>query len=93
MNRTSGVDTMDREVFEMANQEIFCVVNSCYYWGSGDHCMASKIMVKNNPATLDARMEIGTIGSDARTSNQTLCETFIPEEKGPKNGIERLDRK
>ncbi len=75
----------------MANQEIYCTVNSCYYYGSGDNCKASKIMVRNNPQTLgNANMEIGTIGGQARESNQTLCETFIPKEKGPKPGIERL---
>lgn len=75
----------------MANQEIHCTVNSCYYYGSGDHCMASKIMVKNNPATIaDTKMEIGSIGGEAHRSNQTLCETFIQRAKGPKPGIERL---
>jgi len=77
----------------MASQEIFCTVNSCFYYGSGDRCSASKIMVKNNPVTLgNVNMEIGTIGEEARRSNQTLCETFIPEEKGPKPGIERIER-
>jgi len=77
----------------MANQEIYCTVNSCYYYGSGDKCKAEKIMVKNNSATLgNTRMEIGSIGgSDAAQSNQTLCETFIPKNKGPKNGINRMD--
>lgn len=77
----------------MAQQEIYCTVNSCYYYGSGDLCKAAKIMVKNNPATLqNANMEVGTLGGEARQSNQTLCETFIPKDKGPKPGIERIDR-
>lgn len=75
----------------MPNQEIYCTVNSCYYYGGGDKCKASKIMVKNNPAGLqNANMEIGTLGGEAKTSNQTLCETFIPRDQGPKPGIERL---
>jgi hypothetical protein len=75
------------------NQEIYCTVNSCYYYGSGDRCHASKIMVRNNPATLGAaRMEVGELGREARVSNQTLCETFIPQERGPKPGIERIGR-
>ncbi len=82
-----------QEVMMMTSQEISCSVNSCFYYGSGDRCRASKIMVKNNPAALgNANMEIGTIGEEARRSNQTLCETFIPEEKGPKPGIERIER-
>lgn len=76
----------------MANQEIYCTVNSCYYYGSGDLCKASKIMVKNNPETLgNVNMEVGTIGGEAAESNQTLCHTFIPKQKGPKPGIQRLD--
>lgn len=78
----------------MARQEILCSVNSCYYYGSGDRCMAAKIMVKNNPATLDnVGMEIGVLGDDAHKPNQTLCHTFIPEPQGPKPGVERIDRK
>lgn len=77
----------------MANQQIFCTVNSCYYYDNGDKCAASKIMVKNNAATLgNARMEVGTLGGEAHRSNETLCETFIPREKGPKPGIERISR-
>jgi hypothetical protein len=72
-------------------QEIYCSVNSCFYYGSGDKCKASKIMVKNNPDTLrNANMEIGSIGGEAAESNQTLCNTFIPKEQGHKPGIERI---
>lgn len=76
----------------MPNQEIYCTVSSCYYIASGDKCAASKIMVKNNPATVEKlRMEIGTIGDEAKESNQTLCHTFIPKVLGPKPGIERIN--
>jgi hypothetical protein len=75
----------------VAGQQIFCTVNSCYYYGSGDKCAASKIMVQNNPDTLrNANMEIGSIGGEAAESNQTLCQTFIPKDQGPKPGIERI---
>jgi len=76
----------------MPGQEIYCSVNSCFYYGSGDKCHASKIMVKNNPATVDKlKMEIGTMGDEARRSNQTLCETFVPQGHGPKEGIQRIE--
>lgn len=76
----------------MASQEIFCSVNSCFYYGSGDRCRASKIMVRNNPTMIgDVNMEIGEIGGEARKSNQTLCQTFVPKERGPKPGIERIE--
>lgn len=76
----------------MTSQEIFCTVNSCYYYGSGDKCMASKIMVKANPETVGhAKYEIGAM-SGPETSNQTLCHTFVPQQNGPKAGISRLDQ-
>lgn len=77
----------------MANQQIFCTVNSCYYYGTGDRCKAEKIMVQNNQATLGrtADMEVGSLGGEAGASNQTLCHTFIPKGQGPKPGIGRLD--
>jgi hypothetical protein len=73
-------------------QQIYCTVDSCFYYGSGDNCKASKIMVKHNPATTsNSDMEIGTLGGVARESNQTLCETFIPQHQGPKPGISRIN--
>lgn len=75
----------------MADQQIYCTVSSCYYWSSGDNCHAEKIMVRNNPATLgNTNMEVGTIGGQAKESNHTLCETFVPEGKGPKPGVKRI---
>lgn len=77
----------------MANQQIMCSVDSCYYYGSGDRCRAEKIMVQNNHRTMgNTNMEIGSIGgNDASRSNETLCQTFIPKNQGPKPGINRLD--
>lgn len=77
----------------MANQQIYCTVSSCYYYDAGDQCVAEKIMVRNNPATLgNTNMEIGTLGGQAQESNHTLCETFVPETKGPKPGIRRVNQ-
>lgn len=76
----------------MSSQEIYCTVNGCYYYGGGDRCKASKIMVQNNAAVLrNANMEIGTLGGEAAKSNQTLCQTFVPKDQGPKPGIGRID--
>lgn len=73
-------------------QSIYCTVASCYYYKQGDQCAASKIMVKNNPATLsNSKMEVGTLGSQADHSHQTFCETFVPQSHGPKTGISRVE--
>lgn len=63
--------------------KVSCKVSSCHYWGSGDECKASEIMVKNNFGGGIGRgtdMEVGQIGQgdEAGTSPETMCETFIP---------------
>lgn len=79
----------------MGRQEIHCSVDSCYYYDNGDRCAAERIMVRNNPGTAgDTRFEAAELGHvpDAHQSVQTMCETFIPRQRGPKPGIQRLDR-
>ena len=41
-----------------------CVVNTCHFYGSGDHCMSSAIEVQPR---------------NAQSSEQTDCATFMPE--------------
>ncbi|HLO01695.1 MAG TPA: DUF1540 domain-containing protein [Symbiobacteriaceae bacterium] len=75
----------------MAHQEILCTVDSCFYNDSARVCKAAKIMVQNNFVHLnDIKMEVGSMDRAASNSNETLCQTFISKEKGPKPGIERL---
>lgn len=75
----------------MARQVIDCSVASCYYNEGGKACQASRIKVQHNAATLDsAWLEIGALGAAVATSNETLCETYIPHGLGPKPGIPRL---
>jgi hypothetical protein len=79
------------EVITVGRQTIDCTVSSCYYNQNGSACMASRIQVRHNAATLDsAKMEIGALGAAVATSNETLCETYIPHGLGPKPGIPRL---
>lgn len=79
----------------MGEQTIRCTVNTCYYYGTGDRCRASMIMVANNPAAItgdpeaEFSAELGTF--EAATSVHTQCHTFIPKQQGPKQGIKRLD--
>ena len=46
------------------NGGIKCVVNTCHYYGSGDHCHADKIEVQS---------------PNASTTEMTDCATFLPE--------------
>lgn len=47
------------------NEGIKCVVDTCYYYTKGDHCTANKIEVAPR---------------NASNSQDTDCETFIPQQ-------------
>jgi len=81
----------------MGQQAIRCSVSSCFYNANGNKCAASEIMVRHDDELAEgknAKYEVGTIGGEvgtaARRSNQTCCETFVPLQHGPKPGISRL---
>ncbi|MDF2880501.1 MAG: hypothetical protein K0R54_1058 [Clostridiaceae bacterium] len=57
---------MKAEKMSQPNNGIKCVVNTCHYYMSGDHCSASMIEVEHR---------------NANTSQETDCATFIPELK------------
>lgn len=46
------------------NNGIKCVVNTCHYYGNGDHCHADKIEVQPR---------------NASSTEMTDCATFLPE--------------
>ncbi|MDA8443173.1 MAG: DUF1540 domain-containing protein [Peptococcaceae bacterium] len=46
--------------------DLKCTVDTCHYYGSGDHCTASGIEVNNQ-------------GAHANSSADTICETFKPK--------------
>jgi len=55
---------MDGQISRMQHQNggIKCLVNTCYYYGSGDHCHAEKIEIQSR---------------NASTSEMTDCVTFV----------------
>lgn len=55
---------MKVEKMNTPNQGIKCVVNTCHYYMSGDHCSASQIEVQPR---------------NAHNTQETDCETFRPE--------------
>lgn len=57
---------MNVEKMNTPNQGIKCVVNTCHYYMSGDHCAASMIEVQPK---------------NANNSQETDCATFTPEVK------------
>ncbi|MCG8502342.1 MAG: DUF1540 domain-containing protein [Firmicutes bacterium] len=44
--------------------QVRCIVNTCEYYGQGNHCLASKIEVQPQ---------------NAQNSDQTACATFMPK--------------
>ncbi|EET89073.1 protein of unknown function DUF1540 [Clostridium carboxidivorans P7] len=55
---------MQPEKMSRPNEGVKCVVNSCHYYMSGDHCGAAQIEVQPR---------------NARDTQETDCATFIPE--------------
>ena len=64
MKSKLGGSDMEASKMDRPNEGVKCVVNTCHYYMSGDHCAASKIEVQPRNAT---------------DSNQTDCATFKPE--------------
>lgn len=52
------------EKMDHANAGVKCVVNTCHYYMSGDHCSAAQIEVQPK---------------NANNTQETDCATFIPE--------------
>lgn len=55
---------MSTNMMNHAHEGIKCIVDTCKYHMSGDHCSAEQIEVR---------------AIDASTSRQTDCATFIPQ--------------
>ncbi len=65
------------------NQEIYCSVNSCHYWDSGNHCKANKIMVTSDsmgdsmPDSFDAPQASTAAQTPVDSCMETCCKTFV----------------
>ena len=55
---------MDGRINKLPHQNdgVKCLVNTCYYYGSGDHCHAEKIEIQSR---------------NASTTEMTDCSTFV----------------
>lgn len=90
INQTAKADSISRGG-RTVRQIIDCSVASCFYNEEGKICRAARIKVQHNAATLtSSMMEMGSLGAAVVTSNETLCETYIPHGLGPKPGIPRV---
>ncbi len=68
--------------------EVRCKVESCVFWGKGDHCTAAEIWVKDSLHDIERDELLYQAGfefaddleeePDSVTSVQTYCETMRP---------------
>ncbi len=64
---------------------IRCSVNNCHYWGQGNDCLASEIMVTTDasgnatPDSFDAPQASTAGPTPASTCMETCCKTFVRE--------------
>lgn len=75
----------------MPQIEVYCTVNSCDYWGQGNHCFAQKILVASDAAAaqwndaVDAPQASTLPGTPVHNCESTCCKTFRPRNsnRGP----------
>ena len=62
---------------------INCTVETCHYWGSGNKCQASQILVTSDSFAQSHGDEIDALNASTITSTptdscmQTCCKTFV----------------
>lgn len=63
--------------------EVCCTVNTCHYWGAGNECRASELLVTADsfanqaPDAVDARQGGTLSATPVNTCMETACKTFI----------------
>lgn len=78
--------------------KIRCSVNNCHYWGQGNICDASQIMVTSDPTgqskpdDFDASRAQQVPGTPVSTCMETCCKTFVKQgsDKTNVDGIRRV---
>lgn len=64
-------------------QHIHCTVSNCHYYGSGNKCYASEIVIVNDelgqrqPDSVDATQASALPQTPAQSCMQTCCKTFV----------------
>lgn len=75
----------------MPHIEVYCTVNTCDYWGQGNHCFAQKILITRDsagdqwPDSVDAPQASTLPPTPAENCMATCCKTFRPRDskRGP----------
>lgn len=62
---------------------VYCSVDNCHYWGQGNVCQASEILVTADAwaeqagETMDASQHMEVPTTSAQTCMDTCCKTFV----------------
>lgn len=65
--------------------KVYCTVNNCHYWGSGNLCMANQILITNDqlgataPDNVDAPMAGSLSSTPTQNCMETCCKSFALE--------------
>lgn len=64
---------------------IYCIIDNCHYWGQGNTCHASEIMIVSDafasqaPDHIDASDHQTMQTTNAYECMDTCCKTFVPK--------------
>jgi hypothetical protein len=78
-------------------QHIHCSIDNCHYWGAGNTCSASEILVTSDAMsdTLSDRIDAPLAAQVAKTPVQkckeSCCKTFVPKDayQAREDGVRR----
>lgn len=76
--------------------EVYCTVDNCHYWASGNHCHASQILVTADsyanqaPDNIDAPQGSTLQATPVDNCMETACKTFV--DKGGARATIQSDR-
>lgn len=76
--------------------DVYCTVNNCHYWGSGNQCQASQIIITSdsfvNQAadSVDAPQATNLAATPVSNCVETACKTFVA--KNAPAGTRQADR-
>jgi len=63
---------------------IYCIIDNCHYWGEGNKCHASEIIIVSDsyasetPDNIDAPLHQSIQPVNAADCMDTCCKTFVP---------------
>lgn len=75
----------------MASQSIRCSIVNCHYWGQGNRCQATQILVtsdemsNNLPDSIDAPMANQVTQTPVGKSAESCCKTFVNKQSFKQN--------